>query len=95
MKKQRIKVTLGTNESYPYDWILGGVDSCSGDSGGPLWTNTKKDGEVRATQIGVVSRGMGCAGFNDPAIYGSVKKIHTWIENVVKEHKSNDNICEV
>merc|ERR1719220_1941543 len=74
--QKQSRVSLGTKESYPYDWFLGGVDSCQGDSGGPLWRNIDKGkGEVRATQIGVVSRGKGCAGFNDPAIFGSVKKV--------------------
>ena len=73
--------------------FLGGVDSCQGDSGGPLWRNIDKDGDVRATQIGVVSRGKGCAGFNDPAIFGSVKKIYKWIRRTVKKHKTDKNLC--
>ena len=86
---------MGTKESYPYDWFLGGVDTCHGDSGGPLWRNIEKDGEVRATQIGVVSRGKGCAGFNDPAIFGRVKIIYKWIKKIVRKHKTDDNLCTV
>ena len=87
-------MSLGTKESYPYDWFLGGEDSCQGDSGGPLWRNIEiGDGDVRATQIGVVSRGEGCAGFNNPDIYVSVKKIYRWIRYIVKRHKSN-NVCK-
>ena len=73
--------------------FLGGVDSCQGDSGGPLWRNIDKNGDVRATQIGVVSRGKGCAGFNDPAIFGSVRKIYKWIRKTVKKHKTDKNLC--
>ena len=96
MKQNQTRVSLGTKESYPYDWLLG-EDSCQGDSGGPLWTNIERKGgrwgDVRATQIGVVSRGEGCAGFNNPAIYVSVKKIYRWIRYIVKRHKSN-NVCK-
>ena len=83
-------------------WILQGVTRLvldytdlwwQGDSGGPLWRNLEKEGEVRATQIGVVSRGRGCAGFNSPAIYGSVKQIHAWVRETVMKHKSNNNVC--
>ena len=93
MKSNHTRVSLGTKESYPFDWFLGGVDSCQGDSGGPLWRNIEVEGQVRATQIGVVSRGKGCAGFNDPAIFGSVKRIYSWIRSIVRKHKSNDNMC--
>ena len=94
MKQNQTRVSLGTNESYPYDWFLGGEDSCQGDSGGPLWRNIEiGDGDVRATQIGVVSRGKDCAGFNNPEVYVSVKKIYRWIRYIVKRHKSN-NVCK-
>ena len=49
--------------------------------------------DVRATQIGVVSRGEDCAGFNNPAIFVSVKKIYRWIRYIVRRHKSND-VCK-
>ena len=49
---------------------------------------------MRATQIGVVSRGKGCAGFNDPAIFGNVKKIWWWIRKTVRKHKTDKNLCE-
>ena len=99
-KQNKTRVSLGTMESYPYDWFLGGEDSCQGDSGGPLWRNIERKGgrrrgmrDVRATQIGVVSRGEDCAGFNNPAIYVSVKKIYRWIRYIVRRHKSN-NVCK-
>ena len=51
----------------------------SGDSGGPLylWNNG------RATLIGVVSRGMGCAYFNHPGIYTRIKKYLNWIDSII------------
>lgn len=49
--------------------------------------------KVRATQIGVVSRGLGCAGFNNPGIFGSVKKILPWIKKVVEKEMKPKNYC--
>ena len=49
--------------------------------------------KVRATQIGVVSRGLGCAGFNNPGIFGSVKKIYSWIKKVVEKEMKPKNFC--
>ena len=75
--------------------ILGGDDSCQGWPGGPLWRNIDEDGEVRATQTGVTSRGKAaCTGFNDPVIFGSVKKVYGWIKKIVKKHKTDKNLCE-
>ena len=61
---------LGTSYDYPYEWFLGGMDSCPGDPGSPLWRNVAtggEDGAMRATQIGILSRGRGCSGFNEPS----------------------------
>ena len=41
MNKAPRQKALGLPEDYPYNWFLGGVDTCGGDSGGPLWTNIK------------------------------------------------------
>jgi len=84
---------LGTPDDYPYDWFLGGVDSCQGDSGGPLWRNIQDGNLTRATQIGVVTRGLGCAGFNRPAMYGSVKKVFTWIKETVEKNMKEKKFC--
>jgi len=88
------KRSLEVPDDYPYKWYLGGVDTCQGDSGGPLWTNFEEDGKARATILGVVSRGSGCAAFNAPAIYGSVSKNLDWIQEIVlKESKDKDKFC--
>ena len=51
----------------------GGVDSCIGDSGGPLLVNT---GE-RVEQVGVVSFGRGCA---EPLFYGIYTSVSSYID---------------
>ena len=53
-----------------------------------------KDGDkVRATQIGVVSRGRGCAKFNSPAIFGSVRKVYKWIKEIVEKEMEFKIFC--
>ena len=111
IKKNETKDLLDTRQDYPYDWYLGGVDSCTGDSGGPLWRNINKEGDVeaeddldfwniyvqtgtvRATQIGIVSRGEGCANFNNPGIYTNIMKMYSWIKKTINKHKSSNNLC--
>ena len=44
MNKAPRQKALGLPEDYSFNWYLGGVDTCAGDSGGPLWTNVKVRG---------------------------------------------------
>lgn len=70
---------------------FGGTDSCSGDSGGPLWKWVRTpDGKVsHAFMVGIVSRGEGCARNNKPGIYTRVKVYLDWIKFIV----SKDGEC--
>ena len=64
-----------------YPFYLGGTDSCQGDSGGPFFRFHKE----RAYQTGVVSRGTGCANFNQPGIFSRVKSHLEWIAQNTKD----------
>ena len=52
------------------------------------------DDKIRATLLGVVARGAGCAQFNSPAVYGSVSKNFDWIkETIGKEMGKDEEAC--
>ncbi|MER6914292.1 serine protease [Streptomyces sp. NPDC000594] len=53
-----------------------GKDSCQGDSGGPLFRNI--NGRENAIQVGIVSRGEGCAAQGAPGIYVSLSSAKLW-----------------
>ena len=48
---------------------------------------------MRATQIGVIARGDGCAGLNEAGIAGSVKKVYDWIKKIVEKEMKKKNYC--
>merc|ERR1711970_402959 len=61
-------------------YMAGGIDGCQGDSGGPL----VKVVDGKATLIGVVSWGIGCAAPNMPGIYTNVSYELDWIRKYIK-----------
>lgn len=58
--------------------IGGGIDACSGDSGGPM----AFEGEL----VGVVSAGNGCADPEFYGIYAKVPRLHEWILDTIKNN---------
>ncbi|XP_023799523.1 enteropeptidase isoform X2 [Cyanistes caeruleus] len=58
---------------------MGGIDSCKGDSGGPL---TFKDGD-KWFLVGVISFGDGCAFPQQPGVYVRVTRFVDWIKNII------------
>jgi secreted trypsin-like serine protease len=54
-----------------------GKDACYGDSGGPMFATDPHRGPV---QIGVTSRGGGCATKSFPGIWTDVTKLRGWID---------------
>ncbi len=70
-------------ERYPEGSICAGgwpTDTCSGDSGGPLWVVSGSTMQ----QLGVVSKGKQCGKSNAPGIYTPVAAHLPWIEDVRK-----------
>ena len=53
----------------------GGIDSCKGDSGGPLFLEIAGQGVV----IGVTSWGAGCGNAYAPGVYTRVSMYREWI----------------
>jgi secreted trypsin-like serine protease len=66
-----------------------GKDTCTGDSGGPLILNSDRRGpddtqsQRRATQIGIVSWGKGCAEEGNPGVYTRVSAYGDWIRRAM------------
>ncbi len=63
------------------DFVNGGVDSCKGDSGGPL-IDISANGDLHL--VGIVSYGLGCAQKKKPGVYTKVSAYTGWIENQIK-----------
>jgi secreted trypsin-like serine protease len=62
---------------------MGEVGSCQGSNfGGPsIQKSNVGTKSIRAVQVGVVSRGVGCAAGSRPAIYTKVAPMKDWILN--------------
>jgi len=58
-------------------------DSCSGDSGGPLF-ECPYGGSCE--QIGIVSWGIGCAKQQYPGVYTRVTEMMPWIKRIISEY---------
>ena len=58
-----------------------GLDSCAGDSGGPLFAATA-DGYV---QVGIVSWGSGCAAPERPGVYTRVSAVLDFIQRAIAD----------
>jgi len=56
-------------------------DSCSGDSGGPLFSCNGS-----CEQIGIVSWGIGCAKKQYPGVYTRVTEMMPWIKRIISEY---------
>ncbi|CAH1795253.1 unnamed protein product [Owenia fusiformis] len=61
----------------------GGIDSCAGDSGGPLLCQANLDGTARWYVYGVTSFGEGCGAKGKYGIYAKVTTFSEWIRSIV------------
>jgi secreted trypsin-like serine protease len=93
MCKYRYDPKLLSNDEICAGSAQGGKDACQGDSGGPMFLNDGKN----QYQIGVVSRGYGCARPNSPGIYSSVAYHYEFIRKQVCHHSRSNSlgICNV
>lgn len=75
--------------AYCAGWVEGGVDSCGGDSGGPIFFAGNK-GRVPYSNhpilTGLVSWGRGCANPGFPGIYTDIFHFKGWISGIVVTH---------
>ncbi|XP_076762228.1 serine protease ea-like isoform X4 [Xylocopa sonorina] len=63
-----------------------GIDSCAGDSGGPLQAPTIYNNNLRYIQHGIVSFGpMNCGTEGAPGVYTRVVYYMDWILNIIRE----------
>ena len=62
------------------DTTDGGVDSCNGDSGGPLLV----DAGSGPVQVGIVSWGIGCADPRYPGVYTRLATYRGWIDAQIR-----------
>ncbi len=67
----------------------GGMDSCSGDSGGPLMVPDNAGGLKLA---GIVSWGRGCARANAYGIYTNVPFFTGWVSEHLIRHDNSSNV---
>ena len=83
-KFKRIKRNnIGAKEEF-----FSGDGACQGDSGSSLWKWIEdKTGKSHPVLVGIVSRGLGCARYNEPGIYTKVKQYISWIRTVIKSEK--------
>lgn len=58
---------------------VGEIDSCTGDSGGPL---ISRNADGVPVQVGIVSWGLGCARPDSPGVYVRVSEYKDWIVSV-------------
>lgn len=65
--------------------LSGGVDTCHGDSGGPLMLPIHRNGQFPFYAIGVVSYGIGCGEPDKPGVYANVQHFAKWINDTLRE----------
>jgi trypsin len=73
---------LATDNQVCAGYTTSGMDSCSGDSGGPLFYRTGSD----VTLVGAVSYGRGCARAGYYGVYSRVSKFMSFVRATLKSN---------
>jgi trypsin len=73
---------LVTDNQVCAGYTTSGMDSCSGDSGGPLFYRTGSD----VTLVGAVSYGRGCARAGYYGVYTRVSKFLSFVKDTLKSN---------
>ena len=69
-------------------YLTGGVDTCAGDSGGPLMCRIRKGQQERWHVYGVTSFGEGCGEEGKYGIYTRVSNFSKWIADAMNMDSS-------
>lgn len=77
-----------------YDESDDSMDTCEGDSGGPLEMKLKDIDSVVPIVVGVTSFGMGC-GSEHPGVYTRVSSFIDWIKEKVPEVETDPKLCSI
>uniref|UniRef100_T1IZK1 Peptidase S1 domain-containing protein n=1 Tax=Strigamia maritima TaxID=126957 RepID=T1IZK1_STRMM len=82
---EKLYQQAGYIESIPDIFICagrpgGGIDSCEGDSGGPM---VIRGADQRWTLAGVISWGIGCAEPNQPGVYTRISRFRDWVNKAL------------
>lgn len=90
MEKSECASRLGKHIPVYDTYICAGgitkIDTCFGDSGGPLFALAEVDGKHRAVQYGIVASGVGCEDLRDiyPGVYTNIAFYMKWILDSMK-----------
>ncbi|KAF7662724.1 hypothetical protein LDENG_00227550 [Lucifuga dentata] len=90
-KNAHIKEVI-TNTMLCAGYLSGGIDSCKGDSGGPLIYQDRISGRFQLH--GITSWGIGCGEKGKPGVYTRVSAFSDWIQaERQKSFRSHEPTC--
>ncbi|XP_073821831.1 transmembrane protease serine 9-like [Musca autumnalis] len=97
---QRYRLRSKLNESHICAGNRNLIDSCDGDSGGPLGFKDTYNGRPRFIQFGVVAFGVNlCGEGNTPNVYTNVSHYMQWITDTIRKYGSpcttSDNVAGI
>ncbi|XP_068196925.1 serine protease 56 isoform X2 [Antennarius striatus] len=85
--KQALGKDVVTNTMLCAGYLSGGIDSCKGDSGGPLIYQDQMSGRFQL--YGITSWGDGCGNKGKPGVYTRVSAFFDWIQDEIQKSIGN------